>query len=117
MGQMDDWQSQDARIETYLKGVDVAALRKLILEAFCGSPLMKGLKRCGFCLRFHAKRSFAGICWIHSDANCCRRVSPRCSVSRTKSRSEAGARIWMSGMWRMMSIASSVGLLNGTLRR
>ncbi|WP_146161651.1 DUF6880 family protein [Pseudothauera lacus] len=33
MGQMDDWQSQDARIETYLQGLDVAALRKLILEA------------------------------------------------------------------------------------
>lgn len=30
---MDDWEFEDARIETYLQGLDVAALRKLILEA------------------------------------------------------------------------------------
>ena len=30
---MDDWQSQDVRIEAYLQGLDVVALRKLILEA------------------------------------------------------------------------------------
>ncbi len=33
MTQKDDWQSQEARLEAYLQGLDVAALRKLILEA------------------------------------------------------------------------------------
>lgn len=33
MAQRDDWQSEDLRIEAYLQGLDVAALRKLILEA------------------------------------------------------------------------------------
>lgn len=33
MAQKDDWQSQEARLEAYLQGLDVAALRKLILEA------------------------------------------------------------------------------------
>lgn len=38
MGQMDDWQSQDARIETYLQGLDVAALRKLTIIATRATP-------------------------------------------------------------------------------
>ena len=33
MTQKDDWQSQEARLEAYLRGLDVGALRKLIVEA------------------------------------------------------------------------------------
>lgn len=33
MTQKDDWQSQETRLEAYLQGLDVAALRKLIVEA------------------------------------------------------------------------------------
>src|SRR5690606_10826619 len=33
MTQKDDWQSQEARLEAYLRGLDVGALRKLFVEA------------------------------------------------------------------------------------
>ena len=33
MTQKDDWQSQEARLGAYLQGLDVGALRKLMLEA------------------------------------------------------------------------------------